>query len=226
MLVSWEKTQGAGGLPYGSSGKLLSLLSGGIDSPVASWMMMRRGCAMDFLHMHAEHSVNNSKIMKLLSALREYSPKKLRMFAIPYNEFYKKSTQMEEKSELILFRRFILRLANRIAEEHGHLGVVTGDSVGQVASQTLENLLATNEISNIPVYRPLAGTGKQEIVDLGKRIGTYNISIEPYKDCCSLVAARHPSTRTKLVEIRTIEDKIEINKIVDRTMKEIEIVEL
>ncbi len=227
-VISFKKTKGLGGLAVGSSGRVLSLLSGGIDSPVASWLMMKRGCTVDFIHLHAfptNNKVRKSKIIRLVEKLKEYSPVKIRLYLVPYGKFYEKSFEMESKRELVIFRRFIMRLANRIAKKNGHLGFVTGDSVGQVASQTLDNLYVVNEIAEYPVYRPLIGYDKQEIVDLAKRIGTYEISIEKYRDCCSLVAERHPSTRAKLDIVRKDEEKVDIEKIVEETIDEIEVVE-
>ncbi len=227
-LVSFGKTRGLGGLPVGSSGKVLSLLSGGIDSPVASWLMMKRGCTVDFLHLHAfptNEKAKKSKIVRMIRKLKEYSPVRIRLFLAPYGEFYKKSFDMKSRSELVVFRRFIFRLANRIAEKEGHLGFVTGDSVGQVASQTLENLYVTTDVSAYPVYRPLVGHDKQEIVDLAKGIGTYGISIEKYRDCCSLVAEKHPTTKAKADAVKKEEEKVDMEKIVKDTMKKIEVVE-
>ncbi len=227
-LVSFGRTKGLGGLPVGSSGRVLSLLSGGIDSPVASWLMMKRGCSVDFLHLHAfpaNEKAEKSKIVRIAEKLKEFSPPKIRLFLVPYGEFYEKSFEMKSKSELVVFRRFILRIANRIAEKEGHLGFVTGDSMGQVASQTLENLYVVSEASDYPVYRPLVGHDKQEIVDLSKRIGTYDVSIEEYRDCCSLVAERHPATKAKPDAVRKDEEKVNIEKIVDKTMDRISVLE-
>ncbi|NYZ77029.1 tRNA 4-thiouridine(8) synthase ThiI [Candidatus Micrarchaeota archaeon] len=227
-IISFGKTRGLGGLPVGSSGKVLSLLSGGIDSPVSSWLMMKRGCTVDMLHLHAfptNDKARKSKIIRLVEKLKEYHPLKMRLFLVPYGAFYEKSFEMEARSELVVFRRFVLRLANRIAEKNGHLGFVTGDSVGQVASQTLENLYATSAVSEYPIYRPLVGHDKKEIIALAEKIGTYGISIEEYKDCCSLVAERHPSTKVKAEQAKKEEEKIGIDKIVDEALRKMEIVE-
>lgn len=228
-FVFFEKYTGLGGLPVGTSGKVLSLLSGGIDSPVSSWLMMRRGCSVDFLHVHAaanDGEVKKSKIPKVIKILRKYHPKKCRLFIATYSEFYKKSISMNPKSELVVFRRFMLKLANRIAKENSHLGIVTGDNLGQVASQTLENLGSTNEASILPVYRPLLTYDKQEVINLARKIGTYALSIEEYKDCCSLVSMKHPSTKVKLDVAKMIEEQIEIEKIVEKTLKKVEVLEI
>ncbi|MFH1393577.1 MAG: tRNA uracil 4-sulfurtransferase ThiI [Candidatus Micrarchaeota archaeon] len=228
-LVSAGRRRGPGGLPVGSSGKLLSLLSGGIDSPVASYLMMKRGCSVDFLHFHSfakNAEAEKSKMGRLAKQLRLYSDGPMRMFIAPYSEFYKKSFDLPPRIELVLFRRFILRLGSRLAEEHGHLGLVTGDSVGQVASQTLENLRATTEAATCPVYRPLVSFDKQEIINLAKRLGTYEISIEEYKDCCSLVAQKHPNTKVRLEAAKKAEEEIKIDEVIEKTLKDIKIIEI
>lgn len=227
-VISLHKKKGLMGLPVGSSGKVLSLLSGGIDSPVSSWLMMKRGCMVDFLHLHAfptNEKAKKSKIMRLVKQLKKYSPVKIRLFLVPYGKFYEKSFEMNARTELVVFRRFTFRLANSIAEKQGHLGFVTGDSVGQVASQTLENINVVNKIAEYPVYRPLVGYDKEEIISLAKKAGTYDISIEEYRDCCSLVAEKHPATRAKLGPVENDEKKIDVEKLVEETMKEMEIIE-
>jgi len=226
VLVTGKRQAGIGGLPLGSSEKLLSLLSGGIDSPVASWMMMKRGCTTDCLHIHSNtnnQEVLNSKMKMIMETLGEYSPKPLRMFVIPYHEFYKKTISIDSRIELVIFRRYILKLGNRIAKEHGHFGLVTGDSVGQVASQTLENLLTTDAASELPVYRPLIAMDKKDIITIAKKIGTYEASIEQYKDCCSLVAEKHPKTKVKISEAMEAEEKLD--EVIEKNMKEIEVFE-
>jgi thiamine biosynthesis protein ThiI len=228
-LVSFEREKGPDGLPVGASGKVLSLLSGGIDSPVSSWLLMKRGCAVDCLHLHSfaqNEDVRKSKIMKILERLREYHPPRMKLFAAPYMEFYKKTVAINPRIELVVFRRFLLHLANRLAREHGYKGLVTGDSLGQVASQTLDNLYATDEASEIPVFRPLIAFNKQEIVDLAIRIGTYDVSIEPFKDCCSLVAHRNPSTKVRLEAVKKAEEEIGVGEIVERTLELVEVIEL
>jgi len=227
-VISFGRSQGLGGLPVGVSGRVLSMLSGGIDSPVASWLMMKRGCSVDFLHLHAGKSaeeVRGSKMPKIIEVLKQYHPPGCRLFIAPYTEFYKRSLTVDPRMELVVFRRFLLRLASRIASDNGHLGLVTGDSIGQVASQTLDNLLAVNEAAALPVYRPLATYDKQEIVSLAKKAGTYDLSIEDYKDCCSLVAAKHPSTKVKPEKARAIEEEIDVGEIVDKTLAQTETLE-
>jgi tRNA uracil 4-sulfurtransferase len=224
-LLSFGRLKGPGGLPVGSSGNVLSLLSGGIDSPVSTWMMMKRGCSADLLHVHQSRNtqeVMESKIGRLAKKLREYSPKKIRLYLAPYDEFYKATLGIDERRELVLFRRFLFRLSSALAENRGYQGMVTGDSIGQVASQTLANIFATDEASSLPVFRPLCGMNKQEIVDISERIGTFAASIEPYKDCCSLISSSSPSTSVPRETARKIEDSMGMQGIVERTLKNIE----
>ncbi len=227
-IISIDKKRGLGGLPVGSSGRVLSLLSGGIDSPVASWLMMKRGCTVDFLHLHAfptNEKVMESKIIRLVKKLKEYHPQKIKLFLVPYGAFYEKSFEINPRNELVVFRRFILHIANILAEKNGYLGFVMGDSIGQVASQTIENLYTTSKAADYPIYRPLIGYDKKEIINLAEKVGTYKISIEKYKDCCSLVAEKHPSTRVKLETARIIEKNIQIEDIVNKAMRNMSIVE-
>lgn len=228
-LVFTERFRGPSGLPVGSSGKLLSLLSGGIDSPVSTWMMMKRGCVTDLLHLHQfprNKDVLESKMARILKALRPYSPSPLRVHVAPYAEFYKATmASAEPRIELVVFRRFLYHLANALASEHGYKGVVSGDSVGQVASQTLDNIFASDEAAKIPVFRPLAGLNKQEIIDIAMRIGTFPPSVEPYKDCCSLVAHKKPVTHARLEDAKREEEAIGMGRIVEKTLAQTEVFE-
>src|SRR3989338_1837866 len=227
--IFFDKIAGLGGLPVGSSGRVLCLLSGGIDSPVAAWLMMKRGCTVDYLHVHpfaSSEEVKNSKISELIKKLNEFSQQSSKLFILPYHELYKKTFEIGNRNELVVFRRFVLSIANIIAKEHGYLGIVTGDNLAQVASQTLQNLSTTNEVSTLPVYRPVLTYDKEEIIDIAKKIETYEISIKSYRDCCSLVAAKHPATKVKLEDAKEIEEKIEINKIIEKTMEKEEIINI
>lgn len=224
ILVSLDKLSGAGGLPVGTSGKVLCLLSGGIDSPAAAWLMMKRGCKVDFLHVASDaefENIEKSKIVQLIKQLKEYSPSKCKFYLAPYAEFYKTTFGLlpsDARNELVLFKRFLLLLAHKICTKNGYFGIVSGDSVAQVASQTLENIYTTNAVTNLPVYRPLAGYDKEEIIDLAKKIRTFDISTQEYKDCCSLVAMKHPATKTKLRDVERLEEEINIEKIVEKTL--------
>ncbi|MFH1520480.1 MAG: tRNA uracil 4-sulfurtransferase ThiI [Candidatus Micrarchaeota archaeon] len=228
-LIYFDKFKGFGGNPVGSSGKVLSLLSGGIDSPVSSLLMMKRGCNVDYLHIHQfpeNKQVLDSKIIQILKKLREYSPAKFKLFIVPYTEFYKATLKINPKLELVIFRRFLFHLSNNLARKYRYKGVVTGDSLGQVASQTIDNLFTTDEAANLPVYRPLISFNKQEIIDLAMKIDTFSLSIESYKDCCSLVAHKNPNTKVWIQDAKNIEQEINIERIVEKTIEQIEIVEI
>ena len=223
--IIMNKIKGLGGLPVGSAGKVLCLLSGGIDSPVAAWLMAKRGCIVDFLHVHPfanNDKVKESKIPKIVEIIELYTQRKSKLFILSHDAFYKKTFSLNTRSELVLFRRFILMVANGLAKKHGYLGIVTGDNLAQVASQTLENLAATNEASEVPVYRPLLTYDKGEIIELARKIGTYELSIQEYKDCCSLVSGKNPATKARLDEVKRIEEEIDIKKVVEEAMSEVQ----
>ena len=205
-FVYFEKVRGRGGLPVGSSGKVLCLFSGGIDSPVAAWMMMKRGCRVDFLHVHPFEKgaeVKGTKIEKIVKRLNEFQGAS-RILLIPYEEFYKCSFKLGKGYELVVFRRFLYKLAEMVAKDNGYKAVVSGDSLGQVASQTLENLIAAEWGMEVPVFRPLIGLDKMEIVGLSKKAGLYELSLGKYKDCCSLVAVKSPVTKAKREEVERL----------------------
>ena len=217
--------RGPGGLPVGTSSRVLVLLSGGIDSPVAAWLIMRRGCRVDFLHFHnlADASeLRSSKLPHLVQTVTGPQGVRTRIFAIPYEVFQFMLLQhpVPPDLELILFRRFMARVAGHFARENGYAVLVTGDNLAQVASQTSENLLAFDDAAPVPVWRPLLAFNKEEIIDLAQKIETYDLSIQPYKDCCSIVA-RHPAVRPPLERIREAEQRLPLAESVARALEKI-----
>jgi len=217
--VFTEKRRGLGGLPVGSSGRVLSLLSGGIDSPVASYLMMKRGCKVSYLHFHPFRDnveAENSKIMEIVRKLLPYSGETAVTF-VPSYEFQMATVNIPAKYDLVLFRRFMFKVAERIAEAEDARALVTGESLAQVASQTLENMVAISSGLRIPVFRPLIAFDKEEIVNMAKKVGTYELSIKPYKDCCSIIA-RHPETRARLEVVEKLERQINVESVVSRTI--------
>jgi thiamine biosynthesis protein ThiI len=224
-VVAFDWIKGPGGLPIGSSGKVLCLLSGGIDSPVATLQMMRRGCEIDLLHFYQfadAEQVKETKMMELLAVLRTHGFRG-KLYLAPYSEFYKATfSSIPPKKELVLFRRFILKVATELAREIGALGLATGDNLAQVASQTLENLYVTDEAAQLPVYRPLIALDKKDIIELARQYGTYNASIKEYKDCCSLVAVKHPETKARLEDIKKHEEEAGIELVIKETKKKIQ----
>lgn len=221
------KVQGVGGLPVGTMGQVLTLFSGGIDSPVAAWLIMKRGCHTDFVHFHVFRSaeeVRDTKIPSLVERLIRPQGLTAKLFLVPYHPFQLAllTAKVPQALELVLFRRFMVGVANQIAQEHGHQALVTGDNLGQVASQTMENLVALDDATIKPIFRPLLTDDKQDIVSLAKRIGTYELSIQSYKDCCSLIA-RHPEIHPKLNFVQAAEAALPLDYIVKMALVETEV---
>ena len=202
-----EKIKGVGGLPVNSGGRVLALLSGGIDSPVAAFLMAKRGCHVDFIHFSASHvnseDIKGSVISRLAGLLSQFTQES-RLYVLPYTFFDLAMSGKKTGYELVLFRRFMMRVAQKLASEIYAQALINGDSLGQVASQTLENIVSSSLAVTIPVFRPLIGFNKNEIIDIARIIGSYDISIEPYKDCCALIA-RQPKTRSRHSQLAEIE---------------------
>lgn len=222
-----EKIPGAGGLPVGASGKIISLISSGIDSPVASWFLMKRGARITFVHFHSYPQTslaskeNVENIVKILNEWQYES----KIYFVPFLEIQKKILlESSENLRVVLYRRQMIKIANIIAGKENALGLITGDSLGQVASQTLENLNTVSAASNLPIYRPLIGMDKEEIINIAKKIGTYEISTKPYEDCCNLFTPAHPATKSSPEEAEKIEKKIKLNKLITKATKEATII--
>ncbi len=227
--LHFERNPGAGGLPVGVSAPLLCLLSGGIDSPVASFLAMKRGCAVDFLHFHVfpdSVPVRGTKIADISGELERYQPES-KMFLASYKYFQAGALASFPKSEifrgyeLVLFRRFMLKVAEGILQKRGYGGVVTGDCIGQVASQTVENMACAAVGLDCLVMSPLLGFDKNEIVETARRIGTYGHSTQPYNECCSIVSPS-PRTRCRASVLRRLEEDVSMNALVASTLENIE----
>jgi thiamine biosynthesis protein ThiI len=203
-------------MPVGTSGKAMLLLSGGIDSPVAGYMVAKRGVAIDAVYFHAPPYTSErakQKVVDLAKLISRYTgPIKLHVINFTDIQLYIYEKCPHEELTIIM-RRYMMRIAQAIAEEAGCLGLITGESIGQVASQTLHSLASTNEVCTMPVYRPLIAFDKQEIVDISEKINTYETSILPFEDCCTIFVAKHPVTKPSLKVIRhserSLEEKIE-----------------
>ncbi|MGB9675502.1 MAG: tRNA uracil 4-sulfurtransferase ThiI [Candidatus Nanoarchaeia archaeon] len=218
-LIYTEKINGLGGLPVGVSGKILCLLSGGIDSPVAAWLIAKRGAKVDFLHFYSVRSldeIKNSKILELFEQLKKYTQTS-KLWLVPIWDFQLATLDLQNY-ELQLFRRFMLKVAESIAKSQNYDAIVLGDSLGQVASQTISNLKTIDRGINITIFRPLIGLDKKEIVELAKRIGTYELSIKPYHDCCALVAKK-PKTKIDFKTLEQLENKIKLSQIVNTSVE-------
>jgi thiamine biosynthesis protein ThiI len=225
-FVYIDKVQGLGGLPAGSNEHALSLISSGIDSPVASFKIMKRGVKLSYLHFHSQPYTNRNsqrnteEIVKLLTRYQFESD----LYLVPFVEIQRHIMAHAPASyRVVLYRRYMLRFAQSIAERIGALALVTGDNVGQVASQTLSNLRAIEEVTLLPVLRPLAGDNKDDIIALARKIGTYDISVEPYEDCCSVFVPKHPETKAKLETIHRIESQFDMAPLMAQTLEQIDI---
>ncbi len=203
-----KRIDGVGGLPVGSAGRVVSLISGGIDSPVAAFMAMKRGCEVVAVHFFNRtlHSPQvRKKIRMLAERLAEFQGE-IRLYMVPFQDVQIEIIKdVPPKLRMIVYRRSMMRMANMIAEKEGAKAIVTGDSLSQVASQTLDNINVVYAASKLAVLPPLIGLDKEEIIAIAKKIGTYDISVLPYEDCCSFMVARHPETRAKLSEVEKYE---------------------
>ncbi len=220
-----KKIQGLRGLPVGCSGKVMVLLSGGIDSPVASFYAMKRGCTPIYIHFHSypytkDSSIEKAKeLVKILSKFKQES----KLFIVPFIDIQKQIMEKAEKKyRVVLYRRFMMRIAERIAYKEGAKALVTGENLGQVASQTLDNLAAIEKVTSLPILRPVIGFDKQEIINVAKEIGTYEKSIEPHDDCCSLFVPQHPVTKAEPERLERMESLFDGESIVREIVKKAE----
>lgn len=200
-----KKNAGVGGLPYKTQGKVISLISTGIDSPVATWMMMRRGCEITAVHLGTGEGIE-----EILDALEEYTPQRIRRYVIPYERILSEISKHAGKHTCVVCKRSMLRIAEKISKIEKAHGIVTGDNLGQVASQTLENLEVLSEVTS-PIHRPLIGMDKEDIIEKARKIGTYDLA---KKKKCPFVP-RKPATTARLSEIKAIEDEIGIEKMIE-----------
>ncbi len=217
-----EKIQGAGGLPSGTGGKVLCLLSGGIDSPVSAYRMMRRGCRVLFVHFHSHPHTTLESQDKVRSLVRILSRFQLtsRLFMAPFAEIQREIVAYAPPAlRVVLYRRFMLRIAEALAQKEKALALVTGDSLGQVASQTLENIRTISAAVSIPVFRPLIGSDKEEIIQTAKSIGAYETSILADQDCCSLFIPRHPETMSSIEQANQAEAGLDVLRLVEASLK-------
>ncbi len=206
-----EVIPGPGGMPVGTNGKAMLLLSGGIDSPVAGYMISKRGVGLGATYFHAPPYTSErakQKVVDLAKLVAKYSgPITLNIVNFTDIQLYIYDECPHDELTIIM-RRYMMRIAEHFAKESGCLGLITGESIGQVASQTMQSLMATNDVCTIPVYRPLIGFDKQEIVEISEKINTYETSIQPYEDCCTIFVAKHPVTKPNVNVIRRSEEKL------------------
>ena len=220
---------GPGGMPVGTNGKAMLLLSGGIDSPVAGYMISKRGVKLDATYFHAPPYTSErarEKVVDLARAVSAYAGP-IRLYVVNFTDIQMAIYDHCPHEELtIIMRRYMMRIAEHFAKERGNLGIVTGESIGQVASQTMQSLMTTNAAVTLPVYRPLIGFDKNEIVEVAEKIGTYETSILPYEDCCTIFVAKHPVTKPVLEIIERSEAKLKgvVEELVEEAIRTVEVV--
>ncbi len=225
---SVQREAGPGGLPTGSGGKVACLISGGIDSPVAAYRMMKRGCRAVFVHFHGRPYVSRAseeKVREIVDALTQYQLYS-RLYLIQFGDIQRQIVLgAPAPFRIVLYRRMMLRIAEELARRERCWALVTGDSLGQVASQTPENLSVVEEAAQLPILRPLIGMDKAEITEQAQRVGTFETSIEPDQDCCKLFVPPHPSTKTSLDQIRKIEHGFDLGALVKQGLERVELAE-
>ncbi len=226
--VAAGKEPGPGGMPTGVSGKVACLLSGGIDSPVAAYRMLQRGCKAIFVHFHGRPFVTRAseeKVREIAEVLTRYQLYS-RLYLVPFGDIQRQIVLgAPAPFRIVLYRRMMIRIAEELARREKCWALVTGDSLGQVASQTPENLSVVEEAAQLPILRPLIGMDKLEITEQAQRIGTFETSIEPDQDCCKLFVPAHPSTRTGLDPIRKVERSLEIDALVKQGLDKTQLAE-
>lgn len=225
-----ERIPGLGGMPVGTAGKGLLLISGGIDSPVAGWLAMKRGVTLEALHFHSHPFTSErakEKVIDLCRELTRYGGNKMRLHVAYFTEIQKELRQRTpERLTVILMRRMMFRIAQRLAEKQGALALITGESLGQVASQTMESIKVIEHVTTIPVFRPLICMDKAEIMQISQRIGTYPISIRPYEDCCTVFLPEYPATRPRLDDVLEAESALDIAALIAESLEKTEILEI
>lgn len=229
VFVSADRFPGVGGLPSGISGRLVGLLSGGIDSPVAAYRMMRRGASVELVHFHGapyQDRTSRDKAAELAQLLARYQLHS-RLHLVTFGEIQRLIVaSVPRPYRVVLYRRMMMRIAAAIAEQVGARALVTGESLGQVASQTLENMIVVEDASPLPIMRPLVGMDKLEITEQARHIGSFEISIQPDQDCCQLFVPLHPATRMKVNEAREAESVLDIPGLIAQALETTEIEEL
>lgn len=225
-FIYFDKINGPGGLPIGVSGKALLLVSGGIDSPVAAYYLMKRGLEVRYIHFHSlpyTSQVSLDKVESLVGVLNNFQHKS-KIYFVPFSDIQKEiMLNVPDKFRIIFYRRFMFKIAEEVARKEKIIVLGTGESLGQVASQTAENLTATEDAVKMLILRPLIGFDKKEIIKVALNIGTYEISIIPHEDCCSLFLPKNPETKANLDEVKKVEKVFNIKKIIKEALKNIEI---
>ena len=220
-------TKGAAGLPYGMNGSTMLMLSGGIDSPVAGYLMAKRGVEVNCVYYHSHPYTSErakDKVKDLAKILAQYT-EKINLYIVPFTDIQMEIIDKCREDELtIIMRRFMMRIACKLADKYGIDSVSTGESIGQVASQTMDGLIVSDDCADRPAFRPLIAMDKTDIIDIARKIETFETSILPYEDCCTIFVPKHPKTNPKLEKIRKEEEKLNIDELVEKSMNNVEVV--
>ncbi|MBP2033632.1 thiamine biosynthesis protein ThiI [Clostridium algifaecis] len=224
--VYCERIKAEGGMPYGTNGSTMLMLSGGIDSPVAGYMMARRGVTLNCVYFHSHPYTSErakQKVKDLANILKGYTGK-INLYVAPFTDIQMQIIEKCREDELtIIMRRFMMRIACKLAEKYGVDSVSTGESIGQVASQTMDGLIVSTDVADRPVFRPLIAMDKVDIMDVARDIGTYDTSILPYEDCCTIFVPKHPKTKPRVDEIRKAESVLDIDELVNKSIEDTEL---
>ena len=224
-----DKIKGAGGLPYGINGSTMLMLSGGIDSPVAGYLMARRGVALNcvYYHSHPYTSERAKDKVKTLAKILARDTEEVNLYIVPFTDVQMEIIEKCREDELtIIMRRFMMRIACELSDRLGIDSVATGESIGQVASQTMEGLIVSTDCADRPVFRPLIAMDKEDIMDIARDIDTYETSILPYEDCCTIFVPKHPKTKPQVEAMRKSESKLDVEKLVNDAIDNMEVVKL
>ncbi|MBE6788329.1 MAG: tRNA 4-thiouridine(8) synthase ThiI [Ruminococcaceae bacterium] len=217
------QTDGAGGIPTGTGGRAMLLISGGIDSPVAGYMMAKRGLEITAIHFASPPYTSERALEKVKDLLRQMAQYcgRIKLYTVSFTEVQEQiRDRVREEYSTLVMRRFMMRIANKIAEKDGSLALITGESLGQVASQTLPAICCTDAVSQMPVFRPLIGMDKEEIVAISRKIDTFDISVQPFEDCCTVFTPKHPKTKPNLSDFEKVESVMDIDALVNKAAEE------
>lgn len=227
--ITSKKIMAAGGLPVGSSGKTLLLLSGGIDSPVAGYLAMKRGVQIEAIHFHSPPYTSERAKQKVFDLARELTSygKNVKIHIVPFTKLQQKiHREIPHGYSMTVMRRMMMRISEAIARQEGILSLTTGESLGQVASQTMESMNAINDVTNYPIIRPLVAMDKEDIMNIAEQIGTYDISIRPFEDCCTVFVPKSPKTKPKTDKVIKFESIVDFTEDLKETIENVEVVEI
>lgn len=225
IMVYFEEVRAHGGLPVGVSGRVAVMMSGGIDSPVAAWHMMKRGCQAHFVHFHSYPLVDRTSMEKAADLVQHLTRHQNRadLFLAPLSDIQKRIIVSAPPSyRVVLYRRFMVRITEALARRNRAKAIITGESCGQVSSQTLDNIAVVDQVAGMPILRPLIGLNKEEIVDQARKMGTFPISIIPDQDCCTLFVPKHPETKASLETVERIEESLPVAEMVEEAVERTE----